>query len=188
MIETRREFVLAVTAVWARAVARAHEHDAARSVNAPQYAFTFFRPEERETLRALMNRIVPADERSTGAVGARVDEYIDLILNHAEPSLQAQWRDGLHRYGTAIQGQNAAAIDEFLTKQAKSEFDPQSDDERFFVLLKYATTEGFYTSREGIEKELGYRGMGFVIDFKGCTHSHHEPPPGWKPMLKRREV
>jgi Gluconate 2-dehydrogenase subunit 3 len=188
MIDTRREFLLTTAAVWAQAVARAHQHAATEPASAPQHAFVFFQPKERETLRALMDRIVPPDERSTGALGARVDEYIDFILSHAEPPLQQQWRDGLRRYRTTIHVQDASAIGPFLAQQAKNEFDPHSEDERFFVLLKYAVTEGFYTSREGIDNELGYRGMGFVLDFQGCTHPNHESPPGWKPILRQRKV
>jgi len=134
-----------------------------------------------------MSRIIPADDRSAGAVGAKVDEYIDFILSHADPALQETWRGGLDRYGRATAGLNAEEIDAFLAKHARHEFAPVDEDEQFFVLLKAAVTQGFYTSQEGIENELGYKGMSFLLDFPGCTHTAHEVPPAYKPALRQRE-
>jgi hypothetical protein len=188
MTNTRREFLLAAGALWRAAVASARQHHQLAPASVQPYTFTFLEPGSRETLRTLMDRIAPADERSAGAVGARVDEYIDFILTHAERALQQQWQTGLIRYRASIQGHSPMDVDAFLTKQAENEFRPRTEDERFFVLLKYAVIEGFYTSEEGITKELGYQGMGFVLDFKGCTHERHDAPDGWKPLLQQQKA
>ena len=187
MTKTRRQFLLATAALWQTAVASAHQHHESVPVSSSPYTFTFLSPAERETLRLLIDRIVPADERSTGALGARVDEYIDFILSHAEPALQEQSRSGLLRYSASLRDLDPAGIDRFLTEQAVNEFEPQTEDERFFVLLKYTAMEGFYTSEEGVNQELGYQGMGFVLDFQGCIHARHETPAGWKPLLQQRK-
>lgn len=85
MPHSRREFLRETAALWAAAALRAHEHQHAQSPDAKTlYKFVSLDGEERRTLRVLMDRIVPADDRSSGAVGACVDEYIDFILAHAD--------------------------------------------------------------------------------------------------------
>ena len=177
MLQSRREFVSAAAALWSTAALRAQQHQHAHpsSGKAP-YKFSFFDAGERRTLRVLMDRIVPADERSSGALGACVDEYVDFILLHADAPLQETWHKGLERYGEAIAGKSLDQVDQFLEQQARNEFSPATDEEAFFVLLKAAVNEGFYTSEEGIVNELGYKGMAFALDFQGCTHASHPIP------------
>lgn len=184
---SRREFVLTTAALWQAAVLHAHEHSHSSEpahVAAP-YTFSFFNEEQKETLRLMMARIIPADERSPGAVGAKVDEYIDFILIHADPQVQQTWKLGLARYRAATAGKSAAEVESFLEKQALHEFGPTNEDETFFVILKAVLTEGFYTSEVGINQELGYKGMTFLMDFRGCTHSSHHVPEDWHPILRQ---
>ena len=47
------------------------------------------------TLEALVEAIIPADERSPGAKEARVADYFDLLLSEAPPAPRRQWLDGL---------------------------------------------------------------------------------------------
>jgi len=47
------------------------------------------------TLEALVEAIIPADERSPGARQARVADYIDLLLSEADAPLRQQWLAGL---------------------------------------------------------------------------------------------
>jgi hypothetical protein len=47
------------------------------------------------TLEALVEAIIPADERSPGAKEARVADYFDLVLSEAPPSLRKEWLAGL---------------------------------------------------------------------------------------------
>jgi Gluconate 2-dehydrogenase subunit 3 len=188
MAGSRREFLAAAIALWQAASLRAQQQRQATFVT-PQHGGTllFLDIPRRDVLRRLMDCVVPADERSAGAVGAHVDEYIDFVLFHADSKLQDIWRRGLDRYGEAIQSENAAGIDAFLARQARSEFSPQTEEEQFFVYLKTAITEGFYTSEEGISRELGYKGMSFELDFPGCTHKEHKVPAGYKPLLRSAE-
>ena len=183
--ESRRDFLAAVIGLWHAAALRAQEQSRGiGSTLKQERSATFLNERERETLCKLMDRIVPADERSSGALGARVDEYVDFVLLHADQSLQDAWRKGLEGFGSAISGRDAAGIDDFLAEQARREFTAQTANERFFVYLKTAVTEGFYTSQEGIAKELGYEGMTFLMDFPGCTHPEHKAPAGYKPLLR----
>ena len=47
------------------------------------------------TVGALVEAIIPADERSPGAREARVADYIDLLLSEADAPLRQQWLAGL---------------------------------------------------------------------------------------------
>ncbi len=185
-LRSRREFVLAAAALWQAALltAQEHHHVSPPAQSSDPYKFSFFTGEQRTTLRVLISRIIPADERSTGAIGARVDEYIDFVLSHADEKIQKTWQRGLRDYGMAISGKNNTGVDGFLEKQAAYEFAPRTDNDAFFVILKSAVVEGFYTSEVGIDQELGYKGMAFLLDFPGCTHASHQPPADWHPILR----
>ncbi len=50
-------------------------------------------------------------------------------------------------------------------------------EERFFVAVKKATIDGYYTSAIGIHKELEYQGNAALLDFKGCAHEEHKGAP-----------
>src|ERR671935_1952585 len=47
------------------------------------------------TLEALVEMLIPADDRSPGAKEARVADYIDLALAESEPDHALQWFGGL---------------------------------------------------------------------------------------------
>ena len=47
------------------------------------------------TVEALVETLIPADERSPGAREARVADYIDLLLSEADVPLRQQWLAGL---------------------------------------------------------------------------------------------
>lgn len=176
MTTSRRDFL----ALWAQAAFAAHQHSTSSTTAEGPYRFRVFSEEEVRTLRKLSAILIPADERSGGAAAARVEEYIDFIASHGEPSLQQEWHDGLKKLGSA---RHAEAE---LTKLSRKEFAPRAKDERFFVLLKSAVTEGFYTSEEGINKELGYQGMGFLVEFPDFSNVKAEKPANYKPLLRAR--
>lgn len=52
-------------------------------------------PAQYATVEALVEAIIPADERSPGAKQARVADYMDLLLSEASPSLRQDWLAGL---------------------------------------------------------------------------------------------
>src|ERR671912_1097619 len=47
------------------------------------------------TLEALVDAILPADDRSPGAREARVADYVDLLLSETGDPLKQQWLGGL---------------------------------------------------------------------------------------------
>lgn len=135
---------------------------------------------EVAALRKAALAMIPADERSAGGNAPGVIEYIDRVVASGSAALRAEWRWGLRLLG------NSGNVDKTLRGMAKSEFAPRSREDRFFVLLKSALVEAFYTSEEGIAKELGYLGMGHAMEFPDFTKISAKVPAGYKPMLKAR--
>ncbi len=166
--------------------AQDHHHSALPiPTQAKPYTFVWLNKEQRETVRLLMSRIIPADERSPGALGAKVDEYIDFVLSHADAAVRNTWKQGLGDYRDGTEGKSDSEVDRFLENQARNEFSPTNDHETFFVILKAVVAEGFYTSEVGINQELGYKGISFLLDFPGCTHTTHRAPDNWHPILRQ---
>jgi hypothetical protein len=52
-------------------------------------------PAQYATVEALVEAIIPADERSPGAKEARVADYIDLLLGEADAPVRQRWLAGL---------------------------------------------------------------------------------------------
>ncbi len=129
-----------------------------------------------ETLEALVDTIIPADDRSPGAKEARVADYIDLLLSEAEDSLKLQWLGGLAALDEHAQAQHGrryrelppAPMEAVLMAISKNERSPQTPLETFFVMAKAATVHGYYTSEIGIHQELRYKGNQMIPEFVGC--------------------
>ena len=134
------------------------------------------------TLEALVEAIIPTDERSPGAKQARVADYIDLLLSEADDARRRQWTDGLAaldadsstRFGKPFVKLDAAQVEAVLTEASRNEKAPalQKDErsplELFFVTAKQATVHGYYTSEIGIQQELRYKGNRVLLEFVGC--------------------
>ena len=164
---TRRNFLQLAASWWASAALQAQQQPA-----------TFLSANELQTLRRLTGLLIPADERSGGANAARVEHFIDSVLAYANPALQRTWRAGLKRFRNFDEPR--------LQKVAANEFHPRTPAEKFFVLLKDATVEAFYTSQEGITKELGYRGYSHLREFPAADMTQVKVPPGYRPLPKER--
>jgi hypothetical protein len=52
-------------------------------------------PAQYATTEALVEAIIPADERSPGAKQARVADYLDLLLSEADAPVRQRWLEGL---------------------------------------------------------------------------------------------
>jgi gluconate 2-dehydrogenase subunit 3-like protein len=128
------------------------------------------------TLEALVEAIIPTDDRSPGAKQARVADYIDLLLTESPPELAMQWLGGLAALDTAATARfnapfvklNASQADAILHDISANERKPKTVLETFFVMTKQATVHGYYTSKIGIEQELRYKGNTFLREFVGC--------------------
>jgi hypothetical protein len=135
----------------------------------------FLTSDEFALVDALSERIIPTDAHSPGARAARVADFVDLLLSEQDAEAQAQWRAGLAALDESARAGHSrpfaeldgAAQDALLAELAKSEGDPTTPLERFFVEAKLRTIQGYYTSEIGIHKDLRYKGNQFLAEFVG---------------------
>ena len=82
-----------------------------------------------QTVEALVEAIIPADERSPGAGEARVADYIDLLLGEAPVFLRRRWLSGLaaldaestSRFGSPFLRLPAAQVEALLADISRNE-------------------------------------------------------------------
>jgi hypothetical protein len=148
------------------AVQRTGAKPALKALTAPQYA----------AVDAIVDAIIPTDERSPGARAARVADYIDLLLGEADDDVRTQWVDGLAaldaeaaaKHGAVVSKLSAPQLEALLTAISQNERQPQTPLEQFFVTTKRATIQGYYSSEIGIHKDLRYQGNKLLPEFHGC--------------------
>ena len=144
-------------------------------------SLTFLTAAEYAAVDLLAETIIPADEQSPGARGARVADYIDLLLGESPADVQQRWRDGLVGLDSAARSRqqrpfselSAAEATAVLTDLARNEATPRTPLEQFFKDAKDAVIRGYYTSEAGIHRELQYKGNQMLAEFVGCTHPEH---------------
>ena len=135
-----------------------------------------FTAREWETLRLLVDLIIPKDERSGGATDAGVPEFMDFMLGD-DPDLQTPMRGGLawldhecdDRYGktfvTCTDAERAGLLEDIAwPKKAKRE---HAAGVAFFNSVRDLTASGFFSSKLGVQ-DLRYIGNTFVGEWKGC--------------------
>lgn len=140
----------------------------------------FFTPGEWQTVRMLVDLIIPADEKSGSATDAKVPEFMDFMLNEASESRQQRFRDGLvwldaesgRRFNVAFidatDAQRRAILDDIAwPARARPEME---DGVEFFNSFRDMTAAGFFSSRIGYE-DLEFRGNVFVAQWQGCPQA-----------------
>lgn len=136
-----------------------------------EYKLQFFTEDENKLLDQLMEMIIPADSHSPGAHAAKASLFADQMIATGDDALKAQWRAGL---GLIRKQARRSSLTEALQKAAENEENPKTDLERFFVLLKRTTVNGYYTSEVGIQQDLEYVGNTYLVRFPECTHPEHQ--------------
>lgn len=150
---------------------------------ANEYRPECFSVEQFEFLDALAEVIIPADDHSPGAQRAHVARFIDVVVADSSDAIRKRWLAGIKavseisasRFHQGFVRCDSAQRDEIVADLAEREDSPQTDAERFFVLMKRATIDGYYISRVGIHDDLGYKGNTALDEFLGCQHEHHQP-------------
>jgi glucoside 3-dehydrogenase (cytochrome c) hitch-hiker subunit len=97
------------------------------------------------TLEALVEAIIPADERSPGAKEARVADYFDLVLSEAQPSLRQEWLAGLaaldeeatSRFGKPFVRLDAGPVEALLTGISRYEVVTSKPEEAGRQVTRY---------------------------------------------------
>jgi hypothetical protein len=165
---------VAATLVWTPAEA---EQAASRSRQAARpFTPAFFTPHEYATVRALVDLIIPRDERSGSATDAGVPEFMDFMMTD-QPRRQTAMRGGLalidllcderfdKRFVDASQAQRRSLLDEIAYT---TNDDPGvAHAIAFFSSFRDLTASGFWTTKMGIE-DLQYQGNRFVSEWTGC--------------------
>lgn len=153
-----------------------HVHQAVAAEKMP--AQTPYKPKrftaaEYKTLQRLAELIIPADEKSKGALAAGAPEFIDFLASHS-PELAAIYMGGIawldhqmnKRYSatfvSATQQQQIAMLD--LIAFQKNESPELNPGIAFFTWVRNMTVDAFYTSKVGMD-DLGYLGNGAMSEF-----------------------
>ena len=141
-----------------------------------RYEPKVFTSHEWETVRLLVDLIIPKDDRSGSATDAGVPEFMDFMLGD-DRDLETPVRGGLawldhecdDRYGKTFVAssdvERTALLDDIAwPKKAKPE---NTAGVAFFNSFRNLTASGFWSSKMGID-DLQYQGNTFVTEWRGC--------------------
>lgn len=143
------------------------------------YAPKFFTAKEWKTVSMLADYIIPRDERSGGAIDAKVPEYMDFLLSDkdASDSSKVAMRGGLawldfqcvERFGATFvrstDAQRKRVLDDIAwPARARPEM---SQGVAFFNRFRDLTASGFFSSQMGW-KDVRYVGNVFDPNWSGC--------------------
>jgi len=119
---------------------------------------------QSEVLARVADLIIPRSE-TPGALDAGVSKLIE-----ARAQRDAPFRRRL------LMGLEDLAAKEFLTLTESQQVAllHSIEDTKFFKLIKDATIDAYYSTREGLVEELGWHGNTHLEDFPGCTHPQHK--------------
>jgi gluconate 2-dehydrogenase gamma chain len=179
---SRRDMISTMGTIAAGAfVVSPHVAEAMRQVRAAMaagvaYQPKNFTPQEWETVRMLVDYIIPRDSHSGSATDAGVPEFMDVMLG-LEPSLVGRHRAGLtwldtecinrhNKFFTLItDAQRRLVLDDIAwPAKARPELAPGVN---WFNSFRDFTASGFYTSKIGV-KDIGYLGNTAVAAWQGC--------------------
>ena len=140
--------------------------------NALSVTFMSFSAVEGQTLRAIVARLIPADENGPGALEARADRFIDRALSGAMKSQRPAYTAGLASVdayarsakGTAFAQLSPADQDAILTDmQANRATGFTGQSSQFFNLVRTHTIQGTFSDPfyGGNENFIGWELIGY---------------------------
>jgi gluconate 2-dehydrogenase gamma chain len=149
---------------------------AAETAAGAAYELKFFTPHEWETVRVLVDLVIPRDERSGSATDAAVPEFMDFFID-AYPSMRLWMRGGLAwldtesrgRFGKpfvdAAEAERTAILDDIAwPARARPEM---SQGVAFFNRFRDFTASGFWSTRIGVD-DLQFMGNRGMPTWNGC--------------------
>jgi gluconate 2-dehydrogenase gamma chain len=171
-----QSIALSVTLGGLSPAAAQHVHSVAaeEKTSTGVYKAKALNPHEYQTLEKLADLIVPADEKSPGAVAAGACEFIDLLASQ-NPRLLEIYTGGIawldqaakRRFSTDFVGakpnQQTALLD--LIAYRKNESPELGPGILFFDWARRMVVDAYYTSPAGI-KAIGYLGNTSVSKFE----------------------
>jgi len=126
----------------------------------------FFTEQQKFTVSALAETIIPDDAVAPGARAAQVGDYLDFVMTYSAPAEQHAWTEGLkvldqacnERFGKTFAAISSTQRAELLVSLAANEAEPKTAAEKFFVHSKRSIATGYYTSKIGLMNDLKYQG------------------------------
>ena len=156
------------------AEAAQHVHNAVSDVKKTgDYKPKCFTAAEYKTLQRLADLIIPADERSPGALAAGAPEFIDFLSSECKELAEIYtggfaWLDHQMNklYSAGFTGatpeQQTAMLD--LIAYRKNDSPELGPGIRFFGWVRNMTVDAFYTSKVGMD-DLGFMGNSAMSEF-----------------------
>lgn len=133
----------------------------------------FFNPDEMKVISRVADLIIPVTD-TPGAVAAGVPAYIDLVVS-TNKSHQKTFRDGLAwlagKQFMALSEAGQIGILEPLCEAVDRQL-RSGVDVAFFRAMKGMTADGYYTSKAGLNLELGFKGGAVLAEYPECIHEH----------------
>lgn len=178
----------ATSSIWVESLSalasqQAHTHAAQAAIAAQKWVPRVLKPKQNEAVIALTELLIPETD-TPGAKGARVNRFIDTVLQKAPPTDRDAFLRGLawmdERSQTLFKkdfvGASAADRTTLLTTLSNDKNDAVEDrvGVQFFRAIKSMTIDGYYTSEIGLRQELGDSGELFLAQFAGCDHPEHQ--------------
>jgi hypothetical protein len=146
----------------------AQEHGAHEVATAAvKYTAKVFDAQQLSLLAELTDRIIPRTD-TPGAADAGVPLLIDRIASHS-PEGAAKWKELLSWF--AAQG---GTPDARLAVLKTISMESETDGANYFAVLKEVTIDQYYSTKEGLQQELGWNGNTYLPEFVGCTHPEHQ--------------
>jgi Gluconate 2-dehydrogenase subunit 3 len=175
--------IVTIGALAAPAASQTHNRaPAAAGKPAPEHP-PFFSDAQRVMVDRLADIIIPTDEQSPGAHAAGVVKFIELQAGASQPQRQQQWIHGLDavdkdaraRFGMPFSDCERTQQEQIVATMAENEGRPNNDLQRFFLLIKHATIDGYRFSEVGIKQYMGWTGNQFETkSWSGaCNHPEH---------------
>lgn len=139
----------------------------------------FFSKEELGVLAALVDVIIPRTD-TPGASDAGVHHIIDSGMKTADESRKKEWRGTIAWANGEAQNGGGNRFPE-LSKERQSAIllkaaaeKPGTAAHNHFQLIRSVTIDIYYSTREGLMRELGWNANTYLSEFKGCTHPEHQ--------------
>lgn len=180
---SRRDAVRALSATtlaalsWTPAQVRRALGLAAARDRTQTYQPAFFTAHEWDTVRVLVDLIIPRDERSGSATDAGVPEFMDFLMADGDEAHRTAMRGGLawldteclerfgHTFLESADSERTALLD-LIAWPAKAPSD-LSQGVAFFNRFRDLTASGFWSSKMGVA-DLQYLGNTVVSEWTGC--------------------
>ena len=176
MQNSRREILIGIAGAGALAAADDTPHIHVHEEQAPELPVAYV-PQvlsfgELTTLESLCETIIPRTD-TPGARDAKVHEIIDenLATRRAQKPV---WTLGIAEANSIARKMFQADFVDAGERNQAAVLSKLAAKSKFFQVLKDATVDAYYSTKEGLMTELEWDAAKPMPEFKGCTHPEHQ--------------